>query len=83
MAEIEPLKGKYYSTVIKHGNITIEVYGGDDRPSNRELADAGLTLLQYESSKDVAHKNLFDCHYEKQDVYETALKIVEALNKEV
>jgi len=92
MAKVEllPLEGKYYATIIEYGDIIIELGGGSGRASNREIQDSGFTILDYENNvvdpqsewgetvKEVVNDP--GGHYEKQDTYEAALKILEALN---
>lgn len=69
---LKPLNGKYYCTEIESEKGLIQVHGFmvDDsyRPSDRELEDGWVKETGYD-------------HVELQSTYETALKIMEALNK--
>lgn len=91
-ATIEPLQGKYYETIVRFGDVFISLGGGSGRASDREICNAGFNLSQYmndevdpDSDMECTVREIVDdCggHYEKQSVYETAMKIVEALNGE-
>lgn len=68
---LKPLEGKYYSTDIESEDGLIQVHGfiTDDpyRSSDRELEEGWTEDMGYD-------------HVELQSTYETALKIVKALN---
>ena len=89
-AKLLPLTGKYYQTTIEYGNIQINLAGGTERASNRQIEDFGFSLDQYLNNEVDPESDYGDTvkeivndpggHYEKQDTYFTALKILEVLN---
>lgn len=76
-AQIRPLKGKYYGTLIDiihpNGTYTLDIwFQGDGTPSERELADIpkGEQIWDY----------LDGSHMETKDGYELAQLICDAIN---
>ena len=77
-ADILPLNGKYYGTVIQYGgDRTIEVWDMENYiPSDRQLEYWEMTL---EEAK--ADNMMCDSHYETQESYRIAEAIVKAIRK--
>jgi len=81
-AEILPLDGKYYGTVIKYKNTfgeerTIKVWNmGDYTPSQRQLEKWGYTLD--EAKEDGM---MCDDHFESAECHKIASVICRALNE--
>jgi len=76
MAELQPLNGKYYGTFINYKGGTIKLWIDDgSAPSQRYLKWG-----RYSSREDFER---CDSHYETLTTYQTAIKILEALNEEI
>lgn len=85
-AEIRPLEGKYYGTIIDifyDGNTasSISVWTGmDSEPSTRELAACKNCNSDYRVEGDC--RECFDNHFETENDYNLSKIICSALNKE-
>lgn len=93
-ASIEPLKGKYYGTIVtfsdEYGESSVKIWRlGNYEPSDRQLSDWGLTRKQWDENALVENgwggksgcRTLWGCdsHYETLASYKTAERIVSAL----
>jgi len=94
-AHLKPLSGKYYGTEIEVtegplAGLTINLWKSTGTPSDRELANHGMSREFYDMNLLIADLDnwtphelvIADSHYESREIHELALKLVEFLENE-